>query len=145
MDIRPLTINYSAECLEILNATFSTPWKELETIFNTPSNRIWGAFIKSQLVGFVVLSQILDEGEILMCAVKPPYQRQGIAHSLLTHTLGELRNINTVFLEVDITNLPAQKLYQKMGFNSMGHRKNYYLQPDGSYHDAVIMRLNFNN
>jgi len=141
INIQPLTINDSTNCLEILTATFTTPWKELETIFNTSSNIAWGAFIDDRIIGFIVLSQVLDECEILMCAVNPTHQRQGIARALLTHTLNTLKKVNSIFLEVDITNFPAQKLYESIGFNIVGTRKNYYLSPNGSYSDAIIMRL----
>lgn len=145
LSFQQLNINYQTPCLEILNANFSKPWAELETIFNTQSNLIRGAFIESELVGFVVLATVLNEGEVLMCAVKPKHHRKGIATALLEETINQLKGIDTLFLEVDVQNLSAQKLYKKMGFHIAGHRKNYYLQPDGTYHDAIILRLNLNN
>ena len=40
-------------------------------------------------------------------------------------------------LEVNATNIPAQKLYEKFGFKVVGLRKKYYNNKD----DAIIMTL----
>ena len=42
-----------------------------------------------------------------------------------------------IFLEVRASNNAAQALYQKNGFNAIGHRKNYYHDP---VEDAIIMK-----
>ena len=41
-----------------------------------------------------------------------------------------------VFLEVAVSNLPAQYLYRQFGFRICGIRKNYY----GRYKDAYVFR-----
>ena len=40
-------------------------------------------------------------------------------------------------LEVRATNEPAKRLYEKMGFESVGVRRNYYRNPR---EDALILR-----
>ena len=40
-----------------------------------------------------------------------------------------------VFLEVAVSNLPAQYLYRQFGFRICGIRKNYY----GRYKDAYVL------
>lgn len=130
-------------CLEILKSNFDIPWKELDTIMNAVANKVEGIFIKDTLVGFIAISTIIDESEILMCAVDPAYHKQGFASALVQLSLNQLKALNTaaVFLEVDTHNLPAKRLYTKFGFQTIGHRKAYYLQSSGSYNDAIIMRL----
>ena len=45
--------------------------------------------------------------------------------------------VKSVFLEVSSSNLPARKLYEKMGFVPQGERKDYYTKGD----DAVLYTL----
>ena len=45
--------------------------------------------------------------------------------------------VKSVLLEVSSSNLPAQKLYEKMGFVCQGERKDYYTKGD----DAVLYTL----
>lgn len=143
-NIQQLDVNHCEQCLKILKSNFDSPWTELNTVFENPANRVCGVFIEDVVVGFIVVSIILDECEILMCAVDPKYHKQGVATELIKHLLHELKNlkVKAVFLEVDIRNLAAQGLYKKFGFQTVGQRKHYYHQPDGSYHDAIVMRLN---
>ncbi len=51
-------------------------------------------------------------------AVHPDYQRRGIAHSLAEACLGMIRQRGgkRVILQVNYENLPAQRLYQRLGF-----------------------------
>ena len=44
--------------------------------------------------------------------------------------------IEKIFLEVRVSNIPAISLYEKMGFESLGVRKNFYEHPQ---EDASIM------
>jgi len=115
----------------------------LDTVFNQPTHRVYGVFMGDTLFGFLALSTILDECEILMCSIDLEYHKKGLASMLVAHTLNDLRalEISAVFLEVDTHNQPAIGLYKKFGFQPIGQRKMYYLQPDGSYNDAVIMKL----
>lgn len=142
LSIRPLDSEHIPKCLEILNLNYAAPWKELDTIFHTATNSIYGAFIETTLIGFIVISTVFDESEILMCIVNPEHHKQGVASTLLDYSLDCLnkRRNSAVFLEVDTHNLPAIALYKKFAFQSIGFRKAYYLQPDGSYNDAIIMR-----
>jgi ribosomal-protein-alanine N-acetyltransferase len=129
--------------LEILTSNFDSPWKELDSVFETSTNRVYEACIENRVVGFVVVSSVADEGEILMCAVAPLHHQQGVATALVERALNDLKSLGviTVFLEVDIHNVAAQGLYKKLGFQAVGQRKAYYRQPNGSYHDAVVMRF----
>ena len=142
-NIQRLDLNHISWCLDILTSNFDSPWKELDTIFENPANRVYGAFIENKGVGFIALSTTLDEGEILMCAVDPQYRKKGIATDLVKHILKDLQalGVSAVFLEVDTYNLAAQALYKKFGFQTVGQRKQYYRQSNGSYHDAIVMRL----
>lgn len=89
--------------------------------------------------GMAVLGPASDpECEVHTIGVDPGYQGQGIGRLLLGNILfvaDELRA--PVFLEVRTDNAPARGLYESVGFEALGIRKNYY-QPSGA--DAVTMR-----
>lgn len=94
------------------------------------------------LLGYAVLSLILDEGNLDNIAVAPEYRRQGVADALLTVLTGFCRgeHIARLMLEVRASNTPAISLYHKYGFEAVGRRKHYYEKPR---EDAVLMTLEF--
>ena len=47
------------------------------------------------------------------------------------------KEVEAVYLEVRFSNTPAQKLYEKYGFEKLGLRKKYYTNPS---EDAVLMK-----
>ena len=64
---------------------------------------------------------------------------QGIAEKLINSLVEELkkRGIHALLLEVRASNAPAIALYEKLGFQQVGLRKNYYRNPK---EDARILR-----
>ena len=50
----------------------------------------------------------------------------------------EVMGSKKIILEVRITNKSAYKLYEKLGFEEIGTRKNYYRLPEGR-EDAFVM------
>lgn len=140
--LRPINIEYADECLAILNELFDLPWTEINSVFKSDTSLVLGAFSNNTLVGFCAASTVLDEGEVLMCAVLPTFQRQGVGSLLVSGMLEDCRrrHVLNFFLEVDVTNIAAQKLYEKHGFQVVGKRKAYYERLDGTFNDALVMR-----
>lgn len=90
--------------------------------------------------GFALTRTLAGESELLTLAVSPAFQRQGIAHSLLTRWLGHANTVaETAFLEVAADNTPACTLYEKMAFRPSGLRKAYYAREGAPAADAVLM------
>ncbi|OGH00251.1 MAG: hypothetical protein A2600_07185 [Candidatus Lambdaproteobacteria bacterium RIFOXYD1_FULL_56_27] len=75
--------------------------------------------------------QPLDQGlvEILKLAVTPASRRQGWAERLIGTLVEKIGPQTKVWLELRESNLPAQTLYLKQGFVSIGRRKQYYSNP----------------
>jgi ribosomal-protein-alanine acetyltransferase len=94
------------------------------------------AELDGRVVGFLVC-RILDdkEGEVLSLVVDPPFRRRGIAKRLMLHVLSG--SPESWFLEVRQSNSPALILYEKLGFQEISRRPNYY-QDTGE--TAVVMR-----
>ncbi len=92
------------------------------------------AVIDGDLAGFLVTRQVAAaETEILNMAVAPAFRRRGIGKRLLQPALH-----GDVFLEVRASNIPAQRLYQSLGFLVVGQRLAYYSSPT---EDAIVMRF----
>ena len=71
--------------------------------------------------------------------VSPAYRRQGIGEALVLRLVAELksRGAYCLTLEVRDSNAPARALYEGLGFQEIGRRKNYYRNPR---EDALILR-----
>lgn len=93
------------------------------------------------VLGYAVLSVVLDEGNLDNIAVAPQARRQGVADALLSALTGFGReHLACLMLEVRASNAPAMALYEKHGFAAVGRRKNYYEAPR---EDAILMTLTF--
>ena len=92
--------------------------------------------------GYGVMSVAAGESHILNISVRPESQRQGIGSKLMKHFLQLARrhDADTVMLEVRPSNKLAIKLYEKLGFNEIGVRRNYYPAHQGR-EDALLLAL----
>jgi len=128
--------------------SFSLPWSvnsyRYELVENKHSH-LWvaetnGSSGTPDLVGAVVVWLIVDEAHIATLAVHPAYRRLGIGQRLLEVTLKDALNMKmvTATLEVRTSNLAAQALYQKFGFQVVGRRLRYY---QDTKEDALIMTV----
>lgn len=117
---------------------FTDAWSE-ESILSAAENlrtRIYAALNEQDaLMGYLIVTQVMDVADIDNIAVSPDFRRQGIA-SLLLDTALERMDAD-VFLEVRASNAPAIELYQKYGFAQIGIRKHYYEKPR---EDAILMK-----
>lgn len=93
-----------------------------------------------RIVGFCILQPVLDEANLLLMAIDPKFQGQGLGYRLLDASIEQLNNQPVqIFLEVRESNHAAIGLYEKAGFHQIDLRKNYYPNPDGSREHAIIM------
>ena len=98
---------------------------------------------QDQIVGYAGVLVVAPgvEADVLTVAVLPEYARQGIA----THFMGELEKwsqskaASAMMLEVGTENAGAIALYEKLGYQNIATRKNYY----GQGQDAFVMRKEF--
>ena len=120
--------------------SFSDPWTEemLKTSLAGENCRLFTAEEEGALLGYLMLLTVAPEGEILNLAVSPDRRREGIGDRLMDALFAccEEEKVETLFLEVRASNLPAARLYLKRGFLPVGKRKNYYRYPT---EDALVM------
>ncbi|MBA4420017.1 MAG: ribosomal-protein-alanine N-acetyltransferase [Anaerolinea sp.] len=128
-------------------ASFSLPWSERSYLFEIKQNETSIPLVADlagpdgvELIGFIVVWQVLDEAHIGTIAVGEAYRRHGVARALIREGLGQAyaRGARKVFLEVRAGNLPAQALYRSLGFVDLDVRKGYYAD---NHEDAVVMIL----
>ncbi len=95
------------------------------------------------LVGYYVAMKGVDEVHLLNITVSPPQQGQGWGGALLDALAAWSRGQGAqwLWLEVRVSNSPAQRLYERYGFRRVGLRKGYYPASHGRREDAVVMSL----
>ncbi|HEY6258572.1 MAG TPA: GNAT family N-acetyltransferase [Xanthobacteraceae bacterium] len=124
----------AAELAALHGTSFNRGWSEdeFERLLMDRAVLVHRTMIGRRLVGFVVSRIIAGEAEILSVAVASSRRRKGLAKQMLNLHLRRLAGLGarTVFLEVDESNVPANRLYQRFGFRAVGRREGYYPYPD---------------
>jgi ribosomal-protein-alanine N-acetyltransferase len=90
------------------------------------------------VVGYAGLMSYGDEAHVTTIAVDPAHHRQKIGTRLLYELIEESIRMGAraVSLEVRETNIGAQDLYERFGFQKVGKRKGYYQETN---EDAYVM------
>lgn len=141
--IRRMMVEDVPAVAELDQLAFTLPWTERSFHFevtSNPASRCWVAEQAGRIVGVVVAWLLVDEVHIATIATHPDVRRQGIAQALLVHALksGAAEGAVSSFLEVRASNLAAQAMYRKFGYEETGRRPRYY-KDNGE--DAILMTL----
>lgn len=140
--ISPIQEKDFEQLFNIEQAAHLVPWS-MGTLKNNMGERYLNLKIEcnDQIVGFAICQTVLDEATLFNIAIHPNYQGQKLGFTLLNALIEQLRNkgILTLWLEVRESNQNAIRLYEKLNFNEVDIRKNYYPTPDGKRENAVIM------
>ena len=131
--------------LSIEQLSFQWPWGRLSFEDELSSQNASSYAVRSieadkepSIVAYTFLRRVENELHILKIAVTPALRRRGIGTWFLNRcfTMGAQQGADSVYLEVRPSNIPAIKLYEKLGFDEIGRRPNYYTD---SNEDALIM------
>jgi [ribosomal protein S18]-alanine N-acetyltransferase len=141
--IRKMTVDDISAVVDLDQKSFSLPWPERSFRFelsDNPASRCWVADVDGKVVGMIVVWLIVDEAHVATLATHPEYRRQGIGKRLLAHALRHMipEGARSSFLEVRESNLAAQEMYRKFGYEVTGRRRRYYRDND---EDAILMNL----
>jgi ribosomal-protein-alanine N-acetyltransferase len=95
-----------------------------------------------QVVGYAGMHCVVGECYITNVAVFPEYRRQGIARKLVQYLIdyAKAQDGEFISLEVRNSNENAVALYERLGFQTAGFRKNFYSSPT---EDGLIMTIKF--
>lgn len=138
--IRSMELRDVQEVSRIEQESFTMPWpkEEFSRMLERSYSLALVAELAGKVVGFCVLTNICNEGNIDNVAVDETCRGKGVASALVAEIIvrGEAIGIQDFTLEVRVSNTPAIRLYEKMGFVSEGIRPNFYERPK---EDANIM------
>ncbi len=148
-EILPMQTDDCSRVAALHGERFSRPWGDGEFhsllmqpyVFGFVARQMNGLF-KLPLAGFVLTRAVADEGEILTVAVHTKAARAGLGWRLMLAAMREVhaRGGESLFLEVDETNMAAIALYRGLGFREVGKRPNYYRSPEHGPTGALVMR-----
>jgi ribosomal-protein-alanine N-acetyltransferase len=90
------------------------------------------------VVGYAGTWLVINEAHVTNVAVRGDRRREGIGRFLMEALMDMAREegMESMTLEVRVSNEAARELYQQLGFVSAGIRKNYYSE---TKEDALIL------
>ncbi len=135
-----------ASVLEIEHLSFPNPWRFSTFIGELGNYPFSIPFVilhspNERLMGYIILWFMQKEVQISNFALHPDFRRKGVGEAVLRDILDKVtkEGASEIFLEVRPSNRPARSLYEKLGFQILGKKKNYYQTP---VEDALIMGKN---
>ncbi len=160
--VEPMRLRDIEEVMEIEYDSFPSPWSarayrhelldnDLSHYFVVRQRRMrpelsllarvrrsLGVGTRPPILGYAGFWLMAGEAHISTIAVKPAWRRRGIGELLLAAMLDRATELEAdiATLEVRVSNVTAQDLYQKYGFRQVGLRRRYYRDSD---EDALIM------
>ena len=92
----------------------------------------------NKVIGYIGCELLVDHADITAVATHKDYLKKGIATTLLNTLEKHLqeKQIESIFLEVRTSNIPAINLYEKQNFIRISTRAKYY----DNLEDANIMK-----
>jgi [ribosomal protein S18]-alanine N-acetyltransferase len=145
-DIFEITIRRMAsadldDVLDIEYDSYSMPWGEatFRGLLRRSDAELLVAEAAGMLIGYAACWFVVDQGELGNVAVARAWRHRGIGARLVAAAIARAatRGVRELFLEVRPSNVTAQRLYERFGFEPVGRRRNYYVAPS---EDAIVMR-----
>lgn len=138
--VRAMQVKDADKVSRLEQQIFSQPWSRQGFVDSIElGNTVFlVAEEQAEILGYIGMYLSVDEAEITNVAVAPAKRRRGIGEMLLKAAKEEagLRSIETIVLEVRVSNGDAVRLYERNGFQVCGRRKEFYELPR---EDAYIM------
>lgn len=141
MEIRPSKESDIPQIFLLESRCFSDPWSQkiLRSTLREEDCFFLTAEENGRICGYLNATHILDELSIHRVAVLPEYRRKGVGTAMLTRMMEfcQDKGLKQIFLEVRQSNLNAQRLYSRFGFEQVGERPHFYQNPDET---GLVMR-----
>ena len=140
MEFRFAEVKDIDSLFELEKKTFISPWTYSQFEYEIKDNIFSKLLLivnEDELIGYIDYWIIFDQAQINKICIEKEYRRQGLAKYLILQAFIEMKK-NEVFsitLEVRVSNISAQKLYESLGFKKILIKNNYY--SDGE--DAFFM------
>lgn len=141
MEIKAMKEAQVPQIAALERVCFSDPWSEKSILseLENPLSCWLVAMDGERLAGYVGSQTVLGETDMMNLAVDPDYRRKGLGKELILSLIEALRQRGSrcLTLEVRDSNAPARALYEGLGFQEIGRRRNYYRNPR---EDALIYK-----
>lgn len=139
--IRSMTLEDLDGVMAVELDSFQTPWSLSSFAEELEQNRLARYLVaeeNGEIVGYVGAWLVINEAQVTNVAVSSHRRGQGIGRLLLNQLMDLARNnrMESMTLEVRVSNTVARHLYQQLGFVEAGIRKNYYSEIK---EDALIL------
>lgn len=137
--IRPMTAADVPSVAALEKLCFSDPWSvsSIASELDNPLS-LWLVWEEDGVAAaYLGVQRVPPQADVMNVAVSPALRRRGIARALFAELERRLPEIDELFLEVRASNSGAIALYRTLGFEQVGRRPNYYLDPR---EDALILR-----
>ena len=139
--LRRMRVTDVDEVSAIEAATFARPWSReafCQELERNVAARYLVAVRGDRVIGYAGAWIILDESHITNIAVTEAERGRGVGRQLTEKLLWYLSNLGASYatLEVRVSNERAIRLYQSLGFVTVGKRKKYY---EDNGEDAFLM------
>ena len=122
---------------DIETACSPSPWRLKQFELSLSDSQV--LVLDDHVVGFGIISAVLDQAELHNIAIHPDNQGLGLGAAMLDYLLDHLVDeVISVYLEVRLSNFRAIRLYQERGFEKVGERRDYYKTQLGR-EDALLM------
>ncbi len=140
MEIIQMDLSHAQQVAQLEQACFSDPWS-LQSVTGEITNplSLWLVAVEGeQVLGYIGSQSVLGEADMMNLAVSEEALGRGIGVALVEALIERLRQngVYRLTLEVRVSNAPAIGLYEKLGFQQIGRRPNYYHHPK---EDAYIL------
>ncbi|KYG90950.1 ribosomal-protein-alanine N-acetyltransferase RimI [[Bacillus] sp. KCTC 13219] len=138
---RKMTIADVEAVYAIEVAAFPTPWTLDSFYYEMTENQFAYYTVaeeNGEILGFCGSWLVIDAAQITNVAVVESARGRKIGEGLMREAMRVAReaNMETMSLEVRVSNIVAQNLYYKLGFQDGGLRKGYYTD---NQEDALVM------
>ena len=143
--LRPMVVPELDAVMAIEIASYAYPWSRGNFIDSLAGGYPARVLVDAhgEMLGYFVAMTGVDEMHLLNVTVAPAVQGLGYGTFLifaLTNLCRE-NHAQQLWLEVRQSNERASTLYRRLGFTTVGVRKNYYPAPFSRREDAVVMSL----
>ena len=122
---------------------FDEIWSKasFETEIKKPNSAVFCAVNdKDDICGVACIENQYGDGYLHNIAVDTELRHQGIGKILTEKCVDFIKSngINKIFLEVRVSNIPAIKLYEKVGFKTVATRKGFYSNPNEDAYSMIL-------
>lgn len=133
--IRPATVADIPEIRNLEMILFETPWTDASIRNEIDTEGAFALCAQTpdlKTAGYILSRAVADEWHIMRIGVSPEFQKLGIGAKLMAtaEKMAMDKGLETAYLEVAKSNLPACSLYLRAGFHITGTRPNYYGRDD---------------